>query len=74
MCLIINIYINKKKTSPLELDIYIPSHNLAIEFDGLYWHSEIHKPSNYHLNKTELCEEHRIYDCGTMVYKKTPTY
>ena len=45
---------------PLELDIYIPSHNIAIEFDGLYWHSEIHKPSNYHLNKTELCEEKNI--------------
>ena len=50
----------KKIISPLELDIYIPSHNLAIEFDGLYWHSEIHKPSNYHLNKTELCEEQGI--------------
>ena len=50
----------KKIISPLELDIYIPSHNLAIEFDGLYWHSEIHKPSNYHLNKTELCEKQGI--------------
>ncbi len=46
----------KKIISPLELDIYIPSHNLAIEFNGLYWHNEIHKPKNYHLNKTELCE------------------
>ena len=27
--------------SPLELDIYIPSHNMAIEYDGLYWHNEI---------------------------------
>ena len=39
-----------------ELDIYIPSHNLGIEFDGLYWHSELYKDKNYHLNKTELCE------------------
>jgi hypothetical protein len=46
----------KKIIYPLELDIYIPSHKLAIELDGLYWHSELHKPSNYHLNKTELCE------------------
>ena len=26
---------------PQELDIWIPSLNLAIEFDGLYWHGEI---------------------------------
>jgi hypothetical protein len=50
----------KKIISPLELDIYISSHNIAIEFDGLYWHSEIHKPSNYHLNKTELCDKQGI--------------
>ncbi len=46
----------KKVITPLELDIYIPSHNLAIEFNGLYWHSELYKDNNYHLNKTELCE------------------
>ena len=43
-----------------ELDIYIPSHNLAIEFDGLYWHSELFVDKDYHLNKTELCEEKGI--------------
>ena len=46
---------SRKIISPLELDIYIPSHNIAIEFDGLYWHSEEHKPNDYHLNKTKLC-------------------
>jgi len=40
-----------------ELDIYIPSHNVGIEFNGLYWHSELFVDKNYHLNKTELCEE-----------------
>ena len=40
-----------------ELDIYIPSHNLAIEFNGLYWHSELFRDSKYHLNKTEECEK-----------------
>jgi len=47
---------------PKELDIYIPSHNLAIEFDGLYWHSEITGRKNqlYHLEKTEQCEEKGI--------------
>ncbi len=45
---------------PHELDIYIPSKNIAIEFDGLYYHSELFKDKNYHLNKTELCESKNI--------------
>jgi len=40
---------------PYQLDIFIPSHNIAIEYDGLYWHSELYKDKNYHLHKTELC-------------------
>lgn len=41
----------------LELDIYIPTKKIAIEYDGLYWHSENggKKDKKYHLNKTELC-------------------
>jgi hypothetical protein len=39
-----------------ELDILIPSYNLAIEFNGIYWHSfSKHKTDKYHLNKTKLC-------------------
>lgn len=46
---------------PKELDIYIPNKNVAIEFDGLYWHSTEHqKNKNYHLNKTISCEEKHI--------------
>lgn len=41
-----------------ELDIYIPGKALAIEIDGIYWHSEASgKDKNYHLNKTKMCEE-----------------
>ena len=41
----------------LECDILIPSHNLAIEFDGMIWHSErFGKSKNYHLTKTQLAE------------------
>lgn len=40
---------------PLSLDIYLPDYNLAIEFNGVYWHSEIYKDKNYHINKTNLC-------------------
>ncbi len=44
-----------------ELDIYIPSHNLAIEFNGIYWHSEgMGKLKNYHLNKTKGCYDKNI--------------
>lgn len=40
-----------------EVDIYIPSKKLAIEYDGLFYHSEMagHKDRRYHLNKTIKC-------------------
>lgn len=42
--------------SPYELDIYVPSLQLAIEHCGLYWHSEAKgKTNNYHLQKHNLC-------------------
>lgn len=45
-----------------ELDILIPKHNLAIEFNGLYWHSEINgrKSKFYHLTKTKKTNEKNI--------------
>lgn len=43
-----------------EIDIFIPSHNIGIEFDGVYWHSDKFKSANYHLNKTELCKKNNI--------------
>ena len=44
----------------LELDFYLPEHKVAIELDGIYWHSVNFKEPNYHLNKTELCEAQGI--------------
>lgn len=43
-----------------EVDIFIPDHNLAIEYNGLYWHSDKFKDKDYHLNKTIRCEENNI--------------
>lgn len=51
-----------------ELDIYLPDYNLAIEFDGLMYHSEGNSDysmfrnteKSYHLKKTELCLENNI--------------
>ena len=41
-----------------ELDIYIPSRHLALEFDGLYWHSSANgKDRFYHLKKSIDCEK-----------------
>ena len=38
-----------------ELDIYIPQHSIAIEFNGLYWHSTERRDALLHLTKTEEC-------------------
>ena len=51
---------NRKTIYPLELDIYIPEKNLAIEFNGDYWHSSERKDKNYHLEKTLKCQEKEI--------------
>ena len=40
-----------------ELDIFIPKNNLAIECDGLHWHSEYFKDKNYHIEKTSECAQ-----------------
>lgn len=39
-----------------ELDIFIPSKNVAIEFDGLYYHSEKFKKADYHKASTDYCQ------------------
>ena len=41
-----------------ELDIYLPKVNLAIEFDGLYWHRD---DKNSALWKTEECEKNGVH-------------
>jgi hypothetical protein len=49
-------YVKKDRTvlDGKEIDILLPSINLGIEFDGLYWHSDLFLDKNYHLNKTKL--------------------
>lgn len=48
---------NRSIIKPKELDCYIPAKSLAIEFCGLYWHSEAKINKEYHQNKTLLCKE-----------------
>lgn len=47
---------NRTVLAGRELDIFLADHKLAIEIDGVYWHSEQHgKDARYHLNKTNQC-------------------
>ena len=51
---------NKTILNGKELDIYIPDRQLAIEFNGTYWHSSIFKDKSYHQHKTLTCEQQDI--------------
>lgn len=55
-------YIGNDRTqiSPKELDIYIPEHQLAIEYCGLMWHSDAFVDKNYHKAKYDMCKERGI--------------
>lgn len=43
---------------PKEIDIWIPDKRIAIECNGIYWHSK--KDRNYHREKHKACEENGI--------------
>jgi hypothetical protein len=55
-------FIIKDRTilKPKELDFLIHDHNIAIEYCGLYWHSEIKVHKNYHKEKFIECKENNI--------------
>lgn len=64
-------YLSNHKINGVEVDIYVPSHDFAIEYNGLFWHREglvkmttyNYKGRNkkYHLNKTEVLSEKGIF-------------
>lgn len=44
-----------------ELDIYLPDAKIAIEYNGIYWHSEVRgKSNNFHQDKSKECLEKGI--------------
>lgn len=43
-----------------EIDFFLPKYNLAIECNGLYWHSDIQKDRDYHHNKSIDCKNKGI--------------
>lgn len=66
---------DKSIINPYELDIVIPDLKLAIEYCGLYWHSEAYKTDkNYHINKMHLCNQkgYRLITIFEDEWTKTP--
>jgi hypothetical protein len=43
-----------------ELDIYLPYQKLALEYNGIFWHSSKYKKQYYHNNKTKDCKKSNI--------------
>lgn len=51
---------------PYELDVYVEEKKLAIEFNGIFWHSSNTKETDFeskkrHIRKTDLCEKQGIH-------------
>lgn len=56
----INYSIRNRNIISGELDIFIPSHNLAIEYNGLFWHSERNIDNTIHKRKYDECHSKDI--------------
>jgi hypothetical protein len=44
---------DRKILNGKEIDLVIPDKKIGIEFNGLYYHSDLFKEKNYHIDKTE---------------------
>jgi hypothetical protein len=51
---------NRNLIAPYEIDIFLPQHSLAIEYNGVYWHSSKYVDKSYHLNKSQLLMKKNI--------------
>ena len=54
-----NILTNQRKIVGKELDIFLPDHDLAIEYNGVFWHHDRvpHITKSYHYDKFKKCED-----------------
>lgn len=59
---------DRQVISPREIDIYIPSKQIGIEFNGNYWHQEENKGKDYHLVKSKIAKENNIFIYHTFEY------
>jgi len=59
---ITNIVSNNRKLIGKEIDIFLPDFNLAIEYNGLFWHHDgvPHITKTYHYDKFIACEKKGI--------------
>jgi hypothetical protein len=59
---ITNIVSNTRSIIGKELDIFLPDYNLAIEYNGIYWHHDKipHISTTYHRDKFIECEKKGI--------------
>lgn len=48
-----NLLKSKYNNLPQEVDLFLPERQIAIEFNGYFYHSSRSKPKNYHINKTK---------------------
>ena len=48
---------NRSLIRPYELDIVIHSKKIAIEYCGIYWHSDSFQDDNYHNKKYQMCQD-----------------
>lgn len=51
---------NVKILDGLEIDVWVPSKNIGIEVNGTYFHSDLMKPKNYHINKFKIAKNKGI--------------
>jgi hypothetical protein len=52
--------IQRFRLSEKEIDIYLPELKIGFEYNGLYWHSNLYKSSNFHVDKTKFFESQSI--------------
>jgi len=50
----------RKVISPKEIDVWVPSRGVGIEYDGLIWHSEAFKTAKKQVEKWRACRAHGI--------------
>lgn len=52
---------DRLEINPFELDFYLPEQKIAIEMNGIYWHSDKFAHKMYHYNKWKLCKDKGIH-------------
>ena len=45
---------------PRELDVYVPSKSMAVEFNGVIYHSNLYKEDTYHKERYDSCQNRGV--------------